>query len=75
MVWAAISAARWARSGVRELRSLYDRYLYLKRENETMKKYLGAICFADHKRHPLVQAADMLAHPKNVGVSHLFSPK
>jgi|HubBroStandDraft_1064217.scaffolds.fasta_scaffold139022_1 hypothetical protein len=42
--------------------SLYERYQFLKNENQTLKKYLSAIAFTDDKRHWPVQAADMLGH-------------
>ncbi len=42
--------------------TLYVRYQALKQENDTLKNYLGAICFADDKIHWPVQAADMLGH-------------
>jgi hypothetical protein len=41
---------------------LYSRYEALKRENETMKSHLTALCFCDDQGHPPVQAADMLAN-------------
>lgn len=41
---------------------LYKTYQALKTENQTLKKFLGAICFADDKLHFPVQAADMLGH-------------
>lgn len=42
--------------------ALYERYQAMKRENDTLKSYLGAICFADDTKHQPVQAADMLGH-------------
>lgn len=39
---------------------LYGSYELMKRENELLKKFLGAICFADDKLHPPIQAADLL---------------
>lgn len=41
---------------------LYKRYQTLKAENDTLKSYLGAICFTDDKKHYPIQAADMLGH-------------
>jgi hypothetical protein len=41
---------------------LYARYEALKRENEFMKNHLSALCFCDDKRHPPVQAADLLGN-------------
>jgi hypothetical protein len=41
---------------------LYARYEAMKRENEFMKNHLSALCFCDDKRHPPVQAADMLGN-------------
>jgi hypothetical protein len=41
---------------------LYSRYEYMKRQHAELKAHLGAICFLDDKRHPPVQAADMLGN-------------
>jgi hypothetical protein len=41
---------------------LYSRYEAMKRENDELKSHLGAICFCDDRRHPPVQAADMLGN-------------
>jgi hypothetical protein len=41
---------------------LYESYQALKAENDTVRKFLGAICFCDDKLHWPVQAADLLAH-------------
>jgi len=45
-----------------EIARFCSRYLALKRENETLRKYLGAICFADDEKHRPIQAADMLGN-------------
>ena len=42
--------------------ALYSSYEWLKRNNGFMKQHLGALCFCDDKRHPPVQAADMLGN-------------
>jgi hypothetical protein len=39
-----------------------ERYVALKRENDSLREYLGAICFADDKKLRSIQAADMLAN-------------
>jgi hypothetical protein len=41
---------------------LYSRYAAMKSENDELKAHLGAICFCDDKKHPPVQAADMLGN-------------
>ena len=41
---------------------LYSRYEAMKQEDEFMKAHLGALCFCDDRRHPPVQAADMLGN-------------
>jgi len=41
---------------------LYSCYEAMKRESEFMKQHLGALCFCDDRRHPPVQAADMLGN-------------
>jgi len=41
---------------------LYECYERFKRNSDFMKQHLGALCFCDDKRHPPVQAADMLAN-------------
>jgi len=42
--------------------ALLKRYTLLKAENDTLKRFLGAICFADDKLHQPVQASDMLGY-------------
>jgi hypothetical protein len=41
---------------------LYSRYQWMKQRYDQLKSHLGAICFLDDRRHPPVQAADMLGN-------------
>jgi hypothetical protein len=41
---------------------LYARYQWMKQNYEEFRARVGAICFLDDKRHPPVQAADMLGN-------------
>jgi hypothetical protein len=41
---------------------LYARYAAMKTENDELKSHLGALCFCDDRKHPPVQAADMLGN-------------
>ncbi len=41
---------------------LYDRYRLLKAESAEYREHLSSLCFCDDRRHPPVQAADMLAN-------------
>jgi hypothetical protein len=41
---------------------LYERYRILKADVPEMREHLSSLCFCDDRRHPPVQAADMLAN-------------
>jgi hypothetical protein len=41
---------------------LYNCYKFLKEKNDTLRSYLASICFVDDKKHPPIQAADMLGN-------------
>jgi len=41
---------------------LYSRYQWMKQQSNEAKTHLAGICFLDDKRHPPVQAADMLGN-------------
>jgi hypothetical protein len=41
---------------------LYQRYQWMKQQRDDLRENMGAICFLDDKRHPPVQAADMLGN-------------
>lgn len=41
---------------------LYQRYSAMKSENSELKAHLGSLCFCDDRKHPPVQAADMLGN-------------
>jgi hypothetical protein len=41
---------------------LYGCYRDTKQNNETLRRYLGSIAFVDDKKHPPIQAADMLGN-------------
>ena len=41
---------------------LYEAYWWLKTHNTEAKEHLGGICFLDDKRHPPIQAVDMLGN-------------
>lgn len=46
----------------RDAPKLYGRYRWIKEKNESLRNSLSGICFIDDKRHPPIQAADMLGN-------------